>query len=195
VTDIMQASSPEACAFDELIRKQAHCQHCRTCALRPLSRLTGGGIDLAVIAAHPAGCEGIFDVGAVVGEHFKGKVPAFSCGRTSARPHCPSDRRDGPLRLPRISSASTRSSIERANTIPPNAIALQFAPSPGSGLPVHYAALPASKISIMNPEHGFKCFAETRCSSRKKVGRKAIRGQVSVDILEMLARKDSRRTN
>jgi hypothetical protein len=75
--DIMQRLHQKL-RVDELIRKQ------RIVELRSHFHGTGGGIDLAVIAATPAGCEH-FDVGAVVGEHFKECRPSAAAG-PSARP-------------------------------------------------------------------------------------------------------------
>src|SRR5258707_9050765 len=98
---------------DELIRKQ---RIVSIVELRSHFHGTGGGIDLAVIAAtRPVASS--FDVGAVVGEHFKGSA-GLQLRQDVRRGHWPSDRAM-PIAASRISSASTPSPIDRANTIPP----------------------------------------------------------------------------
>ena len=90
------------------------------------------------------------------------------------RGHCPSDNAM-PIAASRTSSASTRSSIERANTIPPtHSVAIARARD-RAACPLRCNA--CSKISIMTLSTVSNA-CRTRDSSRKKSVGKAIRGQV-----------------
>jgi len=103
------------------------------------------------------------------------------------RGHCPSDSAM-PIAASRISSASARSSIERANTIPPtHSVAIARARDRAS-CPLRCNA--CSKISIMTLSTVSNA-CRTRCSSRKKSVGKAIRGQVP-SISSKCSREDSR---
>ena len=88
--------------------------------------------------------------------------------------HCPSDSAMS-IAASRISSASTRSSIERANTIPPtHSVAIARARDRAACPLRRNACAKTSIITLSTASNACR----TRCSSRKKSVGKAIRGQV-----------------